>query len=353
MVHSHHFLVACSVLDHELFHHGVVASFTPNPRSCFTLSFFLPFCPHQWVRLLEVQPSIFVFWEDEYAYDSQPWFNMSFCGMHNMLSHCYGHLNTPLNNTSTNTQLVESLYSGQIQCICTRLKDGLLSWFKGEFLLSKKFGSNFIISYPKDNAVADQLVFFVSKFTTWCLVLQFCHEMTKTLSSLLATTIEQESVINHIVVWLAIFVKLLQNTCYFDAVQGSPWEGFVYFASLPITAKSVAIRTGSGFFTTAVAFSKFDQAFFQTFQLFFATPSVKFSLQWKKITLCQFALPKLWAPILLRQVNNTGRNCRFPFIVKVAEMHRHMFPFRIRTAESRKSIFLRYVRVSVTFSERK
>ena len=32
------------------------------------------------------------------------------------------HLNTALNNTSTNAQHVESLYSGQIQCICTRLK---------------------------------------------------------------------------------------------------------------------------------------------------------------------------------------------------------------------------------------
>ena len=31
-------------------------------------------------------------------------------------------MNTPLNNTSTNTQHVESLYSGQIQCVCTRLK---------------------------------------------------------------------------------------------------------------------------------------------------------------------------------------------------------------------------------------
>ena len=40
---SHHFLVTCSVLDHELFHYVVEASFTastPNPRSCFTTSFF-------------------------------------------------------------------------------------------------------------------------------------------------------------------------------------------------------------------------------------------------------------------------------------------------------------------------
>ena len=46
------------------FHYVVVASFTAstlNPRSCFTTSFFLPFCPHQWVRLLEVQPTIFTF----------------------------------------------------------------------------------------------------------------------------------------------------------------------------------------------------------------------------------------------------------------------------------------------------
>ena len=50
---------------------------------------------------------------------------------------------------------------------------------------------------------------------------------------------------------------------------------------------------------------------------------------------------------------DTGRNCVFPFIVKVAEMHRHLFPLRIRTTETRKSIFLRYVRVSVTFPERK
>ena len=51
--------------------------------------------------------------------------------------------------------------------------------------------------------------------------------------------------------------------------------------------------------------------------------------------------------------NITGRNCVFPFIVKVAEMHRHLFPLRIRTTETRKSIFFRYVRVSVTFPERK
>ena len=40
MVHSHHSLVDCSVLDHELFPYVVVASFTastPNPRSCFTV----------------------------------------------------------------------------------------------------------------------------------------------------------------------------------------------------------------------------------------------------------------------------------------------------------------------------
>ena len=46
MVHSHHFLVACSVLDHELLYYVVVASFTastPNPRSCFTASLFCPF----------------------------------------------------------------------------------------------------------------------------------------------------------------------------------------------------------------------------------------------------------------------------------------------------------------------
>ena len=56
---------------HELFHFVVVASFTastPNPRSCFTTSFSLPFCRHQWVGLLEVQPSIFVSWGDEYIY---------------------------------------------------------------------------------------------------------------------------------------------------------------------------------------------------------------------------------------------------------------------------------------------
>ena len=38
-----------------------------------------------------------------------------------MLTHCQGHLNTPLDNTSTDTQHVESLYSEQIQFICTRL----------------------------------------------------------------------------------------------------------------------------------------------------------------------------------------------------------------------------------------
>ena len=55
--------------------------------------------------------------------DSQQWFNMSLCeivGLLNMLSHFWGHLNISLNNTSTNTQHVKSLYSGQIQCICTQ-----------------------------------------------------------------------------------------------------------------------------------------------------------------------------------------------------------------------------------------
>ena len=33
-----------------------------------------------------------------------------------MLTHCQGHLNTPLDNTSTDTQRVESLYNEQIQC---------------------------------------------------------------------------------------------------------------------------------------------------------------------------------------------------------------------------------------------
>ena len=43
MVHSQHFLVDCSVFVHELFPYVVVASFTastPNPRPCFTTSFF-------------------------------------------------------------------------------------------------------------------------------------------------------------------------------------------------------------------------------------------------------------------------------------------------------------------------
>ena len=77
-----------------------------------------------WVRLLEVQLTIFVFCGDGYTLDSQPWLYMGLCEifrMLNMSSHCWGHLNTPLDNTSTNTQHVESLYSGQIQCICTRL----------------------------------------------------------------------------------------------------------------------------------------------------------------------------------------------------------------------------------------
>ena len=55
--------------------------------------------------------------------DSQPRFSMSLYeifGLLNMLSHCWGHLNTELNNTSTSTQHVESLHSGQIQCICTQ-----------------------------------------------------------------------------------------------------------------------------------------------------------------------------------------------------------------------------------------
>ena len=85
---------------------------------------FLPFCPHQCVHLLEVQPSIFVFLGDEYTSSSQPQFNMSLYEifrMLNMLTHCQGHLNTPLNNTSTDTQCVESLYNEQIQCICTWL----------------------------------------------------------------------------------------------------------------------------------------------------------------------------------------------------------------------------------------
>ena len=48
---------------------------------------------------------------------------MSLCEICRMLNmcHCWGHLNTPLDNTSTNSQYVESLDSGQIQCICTWL----------------------------------------------------------------------------------------------------------------------------------------------------------------------------------------------------------------------------------------
>ena len=71
----------CSLQCPRSFHYVVVASLTastPNPRSCFTTSFFFPFCPHQWVRLLEVQPAIFVFWGDEYTSDSQPYSTWAF-----------------------------------------------------------------------------------------------------------------------------------------------------------------------------------------------------------------------------------------------------------------------------------
>ena len=94
---------------------SILYCFYAESHSCFTTSFILPFCPHQWVRLLEVQPSIFVFWGDEYTSDSQPWFNISLCeifGMLNMSSHCWGHLNTPLDNTSTNTQHGKNWNSG-------------------------------------------------------------------------------------------------------------------------------------------------------------------------------------------------------------------------------------------------
>ena len=74
---------------------------------------FLPFCPHQWVRLPEVQPSL-LFWGDEYTSDSQPCFNMSLCkilGMLNMLSHCWGQQWQParqhLNKHSTCSELVQ------------------------------------------------------------------------------------------------------------------------------------------------------------------------------------------------------------------------------------------------------
>ena len=105
---------------------------------------FLPFCPRQWVLLLEVQPSIFVFWGDEYTSDSQPWFNMSLCeifGMLNKLCNCWGHLNTPLDNnsTSTNTQHVESLDSRQIQCIYTRLSVPWLERVNVVFSLAHPF----------------------------------------------------------------------------------------------------------------------------------------------------------------------------------------------------------------------
>ena len=69
-------------------------------------------------------------------------FNMSLCeifGMLNMLSHCWGHLNTPLDNTSTNNQHVESLSSGQIQCICTRLY--FFCHLHGKVINSKAFSS--------------------------------------------------------------------------------------------------------------------------------------------------------------------------------------------------------------------
>ena len=136
---------------------------------------------------------------------------------------------------------------------------------------------------------------------------QFCYEMTKTLSSLLATTIEKESVINHIVFWLAIFVELLQNICYFGAVQRSPREGFVNCVCF--FADWFLYNSGGNFEVRPGSLPDFPVFFFNSFRQIqrFRRRNVVRHLPLcskEKFALCQFGLPKFSAQILLRQVNN-------------------------------------------------
>ena len=76
---------------------------------------FLPFCANQYASLLEVQPSIFVFWGDEclrvqFSHDSTWAFVKS-----SECSTCWVIVEVIWTPHSTNIQHVESLNSGQIQ----------------------------------------------------------------------------------------------------------------------------------------------------------------------------------------------------------------------------------------------
>ena len=104
MVYSHHFLVACSVLDHFtmlLLHpllllrriHALVL-----PRRFFS------FLSSSMSSLTRSAASHFRVLRGWIYLRFSAIFNMSFCeifGMLNMSSHCWGNLNTPFDNTST------------------------------------------------------------------------------------------------------------------------------------------------------------------------------------------------------------------------------------------------------------
>ena len=77
---------------------------------------------------------------------------------------------------------------------------------------------------------------------------QFLHQL-----QFLLSAIEQKSVICDVVLKLAVFVEFLQHIFHLVLVHVK--ASYTLFASLSITAKSVAIRTRSVVFTTAVAIS--------------------------------------------------------------------------------------------------
>ena len=143
-----------SVLDHQLFHYVVVAYFTAatwNPCSCLTTSLFCLFtlinefayqiCSQALLYSEEMNIPQILSHDSTWAFLKSSecstcwvivkWYMKCWSDIwnvitamiiaHLMLSHCWGLLNTPLNNNSTNNRHVESLYSGEIQCMCTML----------------------------------------------------------------------------------------------------------------------------------------------------------------------------------------------------------------------------------------
>lgn len=187
-------------------------------------------------------------------------------------------------------------------------KDDFLSWFKGEFLLSEKFGSHFIISYPTDNEVDG---------SARLLCLQI-HKLMLSARVLLRNDQNPVQPLGY-----DYSTGICNKSHCVLARNIRPTFAKHLFSSFLMTVIYSRLQCGNlyvfWFLHKTGAISKFDQPFFQTFQLFFATPSVKSkrsgggmlcaicvswsSLQWKN-RLCQFGLTKFSAQILLWEVNN-------------------------------------------------